>query len=109
MNIFRLIGDMAHLMSFLVILVKMQGTKSAAGACALPRSPLALAPSLPAASLALPRHRRAGISLKTQQLYLLVFLLCSVWGFANRVVSFSNHGPTSLTLDYFEVRLDGRG
>ena len=74
MNIFRLIGDMAHLMSFLVILVKMQGTKSAAGACALPRSPLALAPSLTAASLALPRHRRAGISLKTQQLYLLVFV-----------------------------------
>jgi len=45
MNIFRFIGDMAHLMSFLVILVKMQGTKSA-----------------------------AGISLKTQQLYLLVFV-----------------------------------
>ena len=38
------------------------------------------------------------------QLYLLVFLLCSVWGFANRIVSVTTHiHTTSLTLDYLEV------
>eukprot|EP00937_MAST-01D_sp_MAST-1D-sp2_P006014 g6014.t1 len=38
------------------------------------------------------------------QLYLLVFVLCSVWGFANRVVSwFSTYHSTTLWLDYMEV------
>lgn len=45
MNIFRLIGDMAHLLSFLVLLLKLMASKSS-----------------------------VGISLKTQELFLLVFV-----------------------------------
>ena len=33
MNIFRLAGDMTHLLSIIVLLLKIQATKSCAGAC----------------------------------------------------------------------------
>merc|ERR1719301_40802 len=45
MNVFRLAGDMTHLMSIIVLLLKIHATKSC-----------------------------AGVSLKTQELYLVVFL-----------------------------------
>lgn len=34
MNLFRLAGDMSHLASFLVLLLKLLASRSAAGACA---------------------------------------------------------------------------
>lgn len=35
MNLFRLVGDMAHLASFLVLLLKLLASRSAAGTFAL--------------------------------------------------------------------------
>ncbi|THU72243.1 hypothetical protein C4D60_Mb04t10020 [Musa balbisiana] len=60
MNAFRFAGDMSHLVSVLVLLLKIYATKSCSG------YPRARTPPLPRIS--------AGISLKTQELYALVFL-----------------------------------
>mmetsp|Transcript_19699 Transcript_19699/g.66216 ORF Transcript_19699/g.66216 Transcript_19699/m.66216 type:complete len:219 (+) Transcript_19699:86-742(+) len=57
MNIFRFLGDMAHIFSFVLLLWKMRSSKSV-----------------------------AGISLKTQQLYLIVFVtryLDLMWNFSS--------------------------
>ncbi|KIY93681.1 hypothetical protein MNEG_14280 [Monoraphidium neglectum] len=61
MNIFRLAGDMMHLLSIVVLLLKILATKSC-------RAHNAAATAV-AAAAACP-----GISLKTQELYLLVFV-----------------------------------
>lgn len=74
MNIFRLAGDMTHLLSIVVLLLKIRATRSCRGeqagrssSGAFPHSTLALTPH--------PTNRPspAGISLKTQELYALVF------------------------------------
>ena len=90
MNIFRLAGDMFHLMSIVLLLLKIVTIKSCAGTilasvtCSVPLhvEPLPFAPF----SIHCCRHLRAsvffflcvilvaGISLKTQELYLLVFV-----------------------------------
>ncbi|KAH9727970.1 hypothetical protein KPL70_008855 [Citrus sinensis] len=59
MNLFRLVGDMTHLLSIVVLLLKIRTTKSC-----------------------------AGISLKTQELYVLVFL--SRYLFFTRYISLYN-------------------
>jgi ER lumen protein retaining receptor len=75
MNVFRLCGDMAHLLSILVLLLKISGMRSCRGA--LRRCPGLLQP--PARAGATPVSPpcalcAAGVSLKTQELYLLVFV-----------------------------------
>ena len=40
MNLFRLVGDMAHLASFLVLLLKLLASRSANGAWLAPLPPL---------------------------------------------------------------------
>ena len=82
MNVFRLAGDMMHLMSILVILLKIRATKSCrgeGGSCAVARE-CAVAALVAALVGGTRRHPTplppapAGISLKTQELYLLVFV-----------------------------------
>ena len=88
MNLFRLAGDMTHLMSILVVLLKIRATKSCRGARGGPAfAPLRL-PGTPNAPLSIPDVRSgasrgppappmappAGVSLKTQELYALVFV-----------------------------------
>jgi ER lumen protein retaining receptor len=72
MNIFRFIGDMSHLASFFVLLFKMYSSNSVSGT---PLSASSLGCFLP---LTLLGHvwlcTRSGISLKTQELYCLVFI-----------------------------------
>ncbi|KAG6525480.1 hypothetical protein ZIOFF_015436 [Zingiber officinale] len=61
MNIFRLAGDMTHLMSVLVLLLKIHTIKSCAGK------------SYPCSLCFILLESSSGISLKTQELYALVF------------------------------------
>lgn len=91
MNIFRLAGDMSHLLSILVLLLKIRATKSCRGEvdprvdgpgrpAGLPYADAAIAHRIDVRQ----RSRRArpptssqcaaGISLKTQELYALVFV-----------------------------------
>ena len=98
MNIFRLAGDMTHLISIVVLLLKIHTIRSCRGAAvrlassAIARSHLcsACAPS-PAWLVSMPAVRdlmppAAGISLKTQELYALVFV-CRYLDLFTRYVS----------------------
>ena len=84
MNIFRLLGDLAHLASFFLLLHRLRERKSAVGEppsarrrarCCyhLVRARCAAARRLSAPFFGGPPRSPAGISLKTQELYLLVF------------------------------------
>lgn len=80
MNIFRLTGDMAHLLSIIVLLLKIRATKSCRGTAwvtAWGRSDR-LEGSLGAAAPRSLDHlwpgHTAGVSRKTQELYALVFV-----------------------------------
>jgi ER lumen protein retaining receptor len=79
MNVFRLAGDMMHLLSIIVLLLKITGIKSCRGTyldAFVCRADRRLAQpedgSLSSTTLLLLLY--AGISLKTQELYLLVFI-----------------------------------
>lgn len=80
MNIFRLAGDMTHLLSIIVLLLKIRATRSARGALGNSRKRERDA-DLGIPGLALPWQPplnlllvAAGISLKTQELYAIVFV-----------------------------------
>lgn len=89
MNLFRLCGDMFHLLSIMVLLLKIRATRSCRGEqlavgddrgtprrIGRPPEQESLLPSVDwrsaAHRIAAPLH--AGISLKTQELYALVFV-----------------------------------
>jgi ER lumen protein retaining receptor len=79
MNIFRLIGDMLHLLSIITLLLKIHATKSCRGEAAGMRSfhPEPLNCHILCVSCEHDKHCchcRAGISFKTQELYTLVFI-----------------------------------
>ena len=84
MNVFRFAGDVSHLFSFLVLLYQLFRTKKATGmcVCVVGVSSSALAPPRAASHPPVPppTHTQrlslhvAGISLKTQELLLIVFL-----------------------------------
>ena len=98
MNIFRLAGDMTHLISIVVLLLKIHTIRSCRGAAirlavsAIARRHLCLSCSpspvwlvwVPALKRFLPCP--AGISLKTQELYALVFV-CRYLDLFTRYVS----------------------
>lgn len=68
MNIFRLAGDMTHLLSVVVLLLKIHATRSCRGKLHACR------PDGGLAAAGQDMSPCAGISLKTQELYGLVFL-----------------------------------
>ncbi|XP_022548380.1 ER lumen protein-retaining receptor A-like isoform X1 [Brassica napus] len=68
MNIFRFAGDMTHLMSILILLLKIYATKSCAGEFS------SLVYASKTSSRKQSRIALTRISLKTQELYALVFL-----------------------------------
>lgn len=75
MNIFRLAGDMSHLLSILVILLKITATRSCRGAAGAGQGGELIVNDLGGTGwLNVPAAALAGISLKTQELYLLVFV-----------------------------------
>ncbi len=77
MNLFRFLGDMSHLLSIIVLLMKIRATRSCRGTVDGWRVlSLSLSLSLsPAASSHLVSYQSTtGISLRTQELYLLVFV-----------------------------------
>lgn len=89
MNLFRLCGDMSHLLSIMVLLLKIRATKSCRGArrssswdAQLAFKAWGHASATRVSAAANGRHGTpqitsvsfAGISLKTQELYALVFV-----------------------------------
>jgi len=86
-NLFRICGDFAHLFSFFILFFKIYQTKQVGGALAS-HPPLYPAPVRRWQSIVwlIDRLSTAGISLKTQILYVIVF--CSryidlLWNFAS--------------------------
>lgn len=61
MNAFRLVGDMTHLASFFILILRLYAVRSAAGGLPVPISK----PNF---------CIRLGISVKTQELFLLTFV-----------------------------------
>jgi ER lumen protein retaining receptor len=77
MNVFRLAGDMSHVVSIFILLLRLLASKQATGKLELEGFALAAArphSSFPPLGLPCVWTLFSGISLKTQEMFLLVFI-----------------------------------
>ena len=93
----RLSGDMVHLLSFIVLVLKINATKSCRGSCVHHVKVMMSLPCRHGDHLADVHMHLSGISLKTQELYTLVFV-CRYLDLFTNFISMCAATPAIVTL-----------
>ena len=96
MNLFRLAGDMTHLLSIVVLLLKINATRSCRGGVLAVIWGQTCWPAALLCCLSCGWPGGAGISLKTQELYALVFVCRYLDLFTNFISVWVFEAPPSL-------------